>query len=202
MSSQYPFTTPPHAVGAPMLSPLRRQNAAQPPALRTTSLNNAQGLGLGYGLNAGQTPVSTTSLSSPFAVHSASPYPASSAVAASPMALRSPATFSAPYNPQQWGRIGSDGSPSLGSASTLSPLHARQSSRAVNYAPRLRGPDGEKVSGLSKVSLLIAVHRTNVIPSTTVLSRCRRSFICRHNLSFDRLLQRNHSEQRNNNNVS
>ena len=142
MASQYPFTNLP-TVGAPMLSPLRRQNAAQPPTLRTTSLNNTQGLGLGYGLNAGQTPISTTSLSSPFALHNASPYPASPSVTASPMAVRSPATFSTPYNPQQWGRIGSDGSPLVGpAASTLSPLHARQSSRAVAYAPRLRGPDG------------------------------------------------------------
>ncbi|KAL4908211.1 hypothetical protein BDW74DRAFT_147059 [Aspergillus multicolor] len=76
----------------------------QPPPL-TTSFNSHQfqGQGLGVGLGAGylSTPLSTTSLSSPFtqspAVNSAGP-----ALGSSPMASRQ---YNAPYNPQDWGPV-------------------------------------------------------------------------------------------------
>ncbi|MCJ1445433.1 MAG: hypothetical protein MMC23_005938 [Stictis urceolatum] len=143
MSQQHPYPSPP-SINAPLHSPLRRQRVAQPPTLLTTSLaNSAHHLGLSVPGNNGQTPISTTSLSSPFSAHSTSPYPASPAAGQSPMALRAPTSFSAaaPYNPQQWGRLGAEGSPVVGQSSTMASLHARQSSRQVVYAPRMQGPD-------------------------------------------------------------
>ncbi|MCJ1317607.1 hypothetical protein MMC15_002932 [Xylographa vitiligo] len=138
MSGPYPFglSADQGAVASP-----RRQRPGQPPSLLTTSLTNAQNLGHGLGLG-GQTPLSTTSLSTPF---SASPYPMSPGGASrgsSPMALRSAAGFSAPYNPQQWGRLNSnDSSPSLSSSLTVN-VHARHpSTRTTTFAPRLTGPD-------------------------------------------------------------
>ena len=118
---------------APAPAPLRRQNAAQPPMLVTASLNNASGLGLNV-------PQSGTSLSMPFSAHAQSP---ASATVPSPMALRSAASYTAPYNPQQWGPINPDGH-------HLPP----QQTRTVTYAPRLQGPDGIKLN-------LLGGHRAN-----------------------------------------
>ena len=138
--SQYHNVPQSHG-GLPALSPLRRQHVAQPPTLLTTSLSNAHSLGHGLGMNGG-TPLSTTSLSSPFSVQSTA-YQASPASAApNSMLTSSPATYAANYNPQQWGRIGSGAVADFGAGTTRSPLHARQQSRNVQYAPRPRGPDG------------------------------------------------------------
>ena len=118
-------------------SPLRRQNAAQPPMLVTASLNNAHHANAGLGL---AVPGSTTSLSTPFSPFAAlSPYaPApspASATVASPMALRSAASYTAPYNPQQWGPLHPDGHPMQ---------MPRQQTQTVTYAPRMMGPDGRE----------------------------------------------------------
>ena len=139
MTSQYPHSTLTPA-GAPSSSPLRRQHATQPPTLLTTSLNNARNLATGSGLN---TPHSTTSLSSSFARQHGGPYTASPVTAASSMPFRNQARYSAPYNPQQWGQIGSEGSPVVGQSSTFSTMHAQQPSRTTAYAPRMAGPDGK-----------------------------------------------------------
>ncbi|MCJ1382331.1 hypothetical protein MMC17_005444 [Xylographa soralifera] len=143
MSGPYSFglSAEPGAVASP-----RRQRPGQPPSLLTTSLTNAQNLGHGLALG-GQTPLSTTSLSTPFSAFPSSPYPMSPGGASrgsSPMALRSAAGFSAPYNPQQWGRLNSnESSPSLSSGLTVN-VHARHpSTRTTTFAPRLTGPDGK-----------------------------------------------------------
>ena len=145
MSVQQPGTRLPESAGVVPLSPRRRQRAPQPPSLLTTCLGNAQSAGLGLSVN-GQTPVSTTSLSSPFSVHQpSSPYPASPAGAlrrVSPMATRSAAGFNAPYNPQQWGSM-SNSSPVPVSTSTFSTTQPRQHSRLVASTVQPRGPDGE-----------------------------------------------------------
>ncbi|KAL4976642.1 hypothetical protein BDW66DRAFT_150803 [Aspergillus desertorum] len=76
----------------------------QPPPL-TTSFNTHQfqGQGLGVGLGAGylSTPLSTTSLSSPF-TQSPAVNSAGTALGSSPMASRQ---YNAPYNPQDWGPV-------------------------------------------------------------------------------------------------
>ncbi|KAL4923219.1 uncharacterized protein BDV17DRAFT_16514 [Aspergillus undulatus] len=85
-------------------SPGRREYAMQVPPL-TTSFNNHQfqGQGLGVGLGAGylSTPLSTTSLSSPF-TQSPAVNSAGMALGSSPMASRQ---YNAPYNPQDWGPV-------------------------------------------------------------------------------------------------
>ncbi|KAL4936911.1 hypothetical protein BDV06DRAFT_232930 [Aspergillus oleicola] len=85
-------------------SPGRREYAMQPPPL-TTSFNNHQfqGQGLGVGLGTGylSTPISTTSLSSPF-TQSPAVNSAGAALGSSPMASRA---YNAPYNPQDWGPV-------------------------------------------------------------------------------------------------
>ena len=129
-------------LGGGLVSPRRRGHPGQPPSLLTTSLNNnAQHLGLGHGLHA-QTPLSTTSLSSPFS-GSQSHYTASPGGASrgnSPMAVRSATGFSGTYNPQQWGRPGYENTQSVPTAVAF---QSHQSSiRTTTFAPRLQGPDG------------------------------------------------------------
>lgn len=121
-------------------SPRRRQQAVQPPNLLTTSLGNARNAGLGIG-GIGQTPLSSTSLSSPFSARPQSPYvhsPGGASRGASPMALRSQSSFSGTYNPQQWGPVGNGSSIS----SSTAEHRQAQSSRVLALAPRPVGPDG------------------------------------------------------------
>lgn len=84
-------------------SPGRREHARQPPPLTTAfSGQHLQGLGVQYGGNYASTPLSTTSLSSPF-VQGQSPAvntPGGVALGTSPMASRQ---YNVPYNPQDWG---------------------------------------------------------------------------------------------------
>lgn len=89
-------------------SPGRREHAVQPPPL-TTALGGHQFQGLGVALGPGYastpTPLSSTSLSSPF-TQGQSPCvstPSSAAVAPSPMA---PRPYNVPYNPRDWGPVG------------------------------------------------------------------------------------------------
>lgn len=136
MAAPYvPCNTSPNPVGTASPS-RRRQQALRPPNLLTTSLGNARNAGLGIGGN-GHTPISTTSLSSPFSGFPQSPGGAMRGT--SPMALRSQASFSGTYNPQQWGP--------LSNSSTTSPATGdhrhSQASRAVALAPRPVGPDGK-----------------------------------------------------------
>ena len=148
MTAQYSSYVGADLAGGPA-SPRRRGHPAQPPSLLTTSLNNsAQNLGLGHGLHA-QTPLSTTSLSSPFSGpqshYTASPGGASRGN--SPMAVRSATGFSGSYNPQQWGRSGYENTNSF---STAAALQSHQSSiRTTTFAPRLQGPDGTISSHIS-----------------------------------------------------
>ena len=142
MSLQYPRALSSDSAPGASLSPRRRQHAIQPPALLTTALPAVQHYGLGLGLN-GQTPVSTTSLSSPFSVHQSSPYPASPGGAlrgSSPMAART-ATFNSPYNPQQWGPL-SGHSQNPVSVLATSSRQPRQTPRVAPMAEQPRGPDG------------------------------------------------------------
>ncbi|CAG8306055.1 unnamed protein product [Penicillium salamii] len=87
-------------------SPSRREHAVQPPLL-TTALSGSQYQGLGAGLGLTPTPLSSTSLSSPF-THGQSPCvptPTNGrSVSSSSMASRN--AYNVPYNPQDWGPPG------------------------------------------------------------------------------------------------
>ena len=110
----------------------RRQHALQPPSLLTTSLENARNSGGTFV----QTPLSTTTLSSPFSGLPQSPGGAMRGV--SPMALRSQNSFTGVYNPQQWEPL-TNSSPN---SSLAGDQRQVQSSRVVALAPRPVGPDG------------------------------------------------------------
>ncbi|KAL6717523.1 hypothetical protein ACLMJK_005438 [Lecanora helva] len=134
------YNAPPDSVGAASSS-RHRQQAVQPPNLLTTSLGNIRNAGLGIGLGGNnQTPVSTTSLSSPFSAFPQSPGGAMRGQ--SPLASRSQASFSGTYNPQQWGPLSNN--------STNSPAggdhRPARSSRVVALGPRPVGPDEPVVS--------------------------------------------------------
>lgn len=78
-------------------SPGRRDQAVQPPLL-TTALSGLQ-------FHHGTTPLSSTSLSSPF-IHTQSPCVPSPANARSTSSSRQTANYGVPYNPQDWGPPG------------------------------------------------------------------------------------------------
>ncbi|PYH93005.1 hypothetical protein BO71DRAFT_484964 [Aspergillus ellipticus CBS 707.79] len=109
LSSAYPPSgwPTPHTTTSNQPSPSRREHAVQPPPL-TTALSGPQFQGLGLALGAGysSTPLSTTSLSSPFTQgHSpAVASPGGAAIGSSPMASRQYSSM--PYNPQDWGPVG------------------------------------------------------------------------------------------------
>jgi hypothetical protein len=125
-----------------IIPPRRRQHAVQPPNLLTTSLGQARNNGLGIG-GLSQTPISSTTLSTPFSTYPQSAYsavppsPGGAMRGTSPMAFRSQSGFSAAYNPQQWGPV-SHTSPASGGEHG----HDGRSSRVVALAPRPVGPDG------------------------------------------------------------
>lgn len=126
-------------------SPRRRRHVAQPPTLLTTTLGNAH-ISSHAGRANPQTPISTTSLSSPFSVHqalpySASPYPSSPSSAmrgSSPMVPQATSSINAAYNPQQWGAMNSNCS----SSSRTAAATTGYSGHGSRLAPRLVGPDG------------------------------------------------------------
>ena len=116
-------------------SPRRRQTPNQPPNLLTTSLGNARNAALGLG-GVVQTPISSTTLSSPFSAHPQSTQPQSPGGAmreASPMASRSASGFSGYYNPQQWGAVNNVSSNSMSMT--------REYRQTSHLAPRPVGPD-------------------------------------------------------------
>lgn len=123
--------------------PRRRQTPNQPPNLLTTSLGNARNAGLGIG-EVPQTPILSTTLSSPFSAYPQSPHPQSPGGAmrgASPMASRSASGFSGHYNPQQWSAVDNVSPNSMSVAGEH--RQTGQSSRISHLAPRPVGPDGK-----------------------------------------------------------
>ena len=139
MATPYPYTQSPTGLrNATPPTASRRQHAVQPPSLLTTSLENARNPSLAGPGGLLATPISTTSLSTPFSAYPVqSPYaqsPGGAMRGASPMTFRSQGGFSAPYNPQQWEPL-SDGA-------AQSPSTAQRQQRSVPLAPRLVGPDG------------------------------------------------------------
>ncbi|GLA18292.1 hypothetical protein AnigIFM62618_005447 [Aspergillus niger] len=119
-------------------SPSRREHAVQPPPL-TTSLggHQFQGLGLALGSGYSSTPLSSTSLSSPF-TQGQSPAvgsPGGAAIGSSPMASRQ---YNVPYNPQDWGPVGS-GSMNAGQATYTPP----NSMLRIVSQPRSTGPHSD-----------------------------------------------------------
>ncbi|KAL2866570.1 uncharacterized protein BJX67DRAFT_131753 [Aspergillus lucknowensis] len=146
-------------------SPGRREYAIQPPPL-TTAFNNHQLQGLGVGLGAGYaaTPLSTTSLSSPFTQSPAVNSATSAAPGSSPMASRQ---YSVPYNPQDWGPLNN------------SPMNAGQSAYAssgniLRIVPHQRAPQSELSPPPPPYSLPsqqqqadLAIHNTPVLDSAS-----------------------------------
>ncbi|KAJ5169500.1 uncharacterized protein N7500_002283 [Penicillium coprophilum] len=104
--NHYPGWSSTSASPSNQLSPGRREHAVQPPLL-TTALSGPQYQGLGAGLGLTPTPLSSTSLSSPF-THGLSPAVPSPingrSVSSSSMASRN--AYNVPYNPQDWGPPG------------------------------------------------------------------------------------------------
>lgn len=117
----------------------RRQHAIQPPNLLTTTVGNAH--------NLGQTPISATSLSSPFSSHHPSPYAGSATGTmrgSSPMVRPTSSAFNTAYNPQQWGPVSSGSNSIPNSASRSAGIRQPiQSSRVTALAARPVGPDGK-----------------------------------------------------------
>ncbi|KAJ9374547.1 hypothetical protein DTO282F9_8421 [Paecilomyces variotii] len=108
--SPYPVGLSPASAGAWNQPSRRRRDVVQPPAL-TTSFNGPLNPGLGVALNVGYTPtpLSTTSLSSPFSQSQSTylPSPGGATRGSSPMAPRNLSSYTAPYNPREWGPVGS-----------------------------------------------------------------------------------------------
>jgi hypothetical protein len=123
--------------------PRRRQHAVQPPTPLTTTLDNAHRASWG---TEAPTPVSTTALSTPFSIYQPSPYPVSpvgTMRGTSPSVHRAPTSFSAPYNPQQWGPLSGSSTSSPSPASRPGGArHASQPTRVAVLAARPVGPDG------------------------------------------------------------
>ena len=116
---------PPPTQAGSQQSPRRRENVAQPPMLMT-SLSGPQYQGLGVALSPGYTatPISTTTLSSPFSLSQAQsqyhPSPGTAARGTSPMTSRHSGGYNAPYNPQEWGPVGAP-SPNVGPGNNFAP---------------------------------------------------------------------------------
>ena len=107
-------------------SPNRREHAVQPPLL-TTALSGAH-------FQHGTTPLSSTSLSSPF-IHGQSPAVASPANRSASSSSRHANAYNVPYNPQHWGPVGGGGS------GTVHTQYAQQSN-VMRVAPQQRTHTG------------------------------------------------------------
>lgn len=108
-------------------SPNFREHAIQPPLL-TTSLSGIQ-----FQHGHGTTPLSSTSLSSPF-IHGQSPPGTSPAIGRSPLRTRQPTNYNVPYNPQDWGP------PAGGAAAQAQYAHSGSQRRVI---PQQRAQTGE-----------------------------------------------------------
>lgn len=152
-------------------SPRRRQTPNQPLNL-TTSLGNARNAGLGIG-GMVQTPISGTTLSSPFSAYPQTSYPQSPGGTmrggASPMASRSGSGFSGHYNPQQWGAVNNVSPNSMSMAGEH--RQTSQSSRTAHLAPV--GPDGKGESCLTRTQLIEDPYRASRFSSTTIFTSSR-----------------------------
>lgn len=145
MNDPYPYAHAPAPSRHPTApAALRRPHAAQPPSLLITALDNTRNPSLGVG-SVTQTPLSSTSLSSPFAAHSQSAFPHSPAGtmrAALSQNFRSYANVQNSYNPQQWGPMSSTASPqSLHPSTSTHRFHTGQT-----YGSQPVGPDGKGIS--------------------------------------------------------
>lgn len=176
MNSQYPYARTAELEGPS--SPSIRRHGLQQPSLLTTTLGNAHSLGLGI---AGQTPISATSLSSPFSfsAHQPSPYhgsPPGAMRGTSPVPHRMSTTFNMAYNPQQWGPVNSGPTPN----SSSRPTSMRQSSSQTRQAPVLAarpvGPDGNANDSCHHCRCLhLYLYRTCRLPTPTILTSSRRA---------------------------
>ena len=158
-------------------STTRGQHAGQPPTL-LTALGSAYNQGLDAGVGS-QTPLSTTSLSSPFSIHQTSAYPPSPGAAmrgTSPLAVRGPSNFNPPYNPQQWGPLGSSSNSPLEAATRSRQLG--QSARVPRFAARPAGPDGIQFERCCSCADMLMNYniRACCISPPTVLATTRRGF--------------------------
>ncbi|KAL8778138.1 MAG: hypothetical protein Q9213_007554 [Squamulea squamosa] len=118
-----------------------RRYGDQPPTLLNTSFAVPRPYNLAFP-SGSQTPLSTTSLSTPFSAFPLSACSLSNSAevgSSSPMATRSRPNFNAPYNPQHWGPLSSSSSSPLEEATRN--RHTSQSNRSAPFAPRLLGPD-------------------------------------------------------------
>ena len=154
MSLPHPYNVSGESAG--IETPPRRRQTNQPPNLLTTSLGNARNTGLGFG-GVVQTPVSSTTLSSPFSAYPQSPHsqaPRGNMRGASPMASRSASGFTGHYNPQQWGTVNSVSPNSMSMAGE--PRQTCQSARTVHLAAHCRpvGPDGKPEPYLVRAQLM------------------------------------------------
>lgn len=140
----------------PASTPLRREHVRQPPTLLTTSFG-AHPLSAGdTSASAGYlpTPLSTSSLSSPFTQNLPGLYTASPSAAArgsSPMSNRLPSAFNTPYNPQEWASVGRS-SPQLGSSGQTS-QHGQRPNQHVPH--RLRHSTDGSLCPLMSASLSV-----------------------------------------------
>ena len=119
-------------------SPSPREHALQPPPL-TTTLNGPQfhGLGVALGGNYSSTPLSTTSLSSPFTQGQspATNTPGGVGVGSSSMTSRQ---YNVPYNPQDWGPVGGSGQSTYPQTTSMTRIIS-QSRQAGSHSGQL-GP--------------------------------------------------------------
>ncbi|KAI9678849.1 MAG: hypothetical protein M1817_005909 [Caeruleum heppii] len=97
MSSEYAFAPPP--VSSNVVSGRRRPAGPQPPALSTT-LSAVHRFGSQL---AGHTPLSATSLSSPFTGYNPTTYSTTPTLTAAAPSAIAPQPTNVPYNPQHWG---------------------------------------------------------------------------------------------------
>lgn len=147
------------ATTGPSQSSSRRQHLGQPPTLLTTSSGGLPTRHL-HIPSGPQTPLSTTSLSTPFSSYPSSSLvlsPGAEARPSSPMATRSPPSLNTPYNPQQWGPLSSSTSSLLEDDTRA--RHRSQSSRFPRFAPRPLGPDGMTVEDPTCLQTIRCSHR-------------------------------------------
>ncbi|OAX83805.1 hypothetical protein ACJ72_01826 [Emergomyces africanus] len=178
-----PHRNPPRLIVPPPAPPLtgaqvfprRRENVAQPPSL-TTSLSGVQFQGAGFPAspNYAPTPSSMNSFSSPFSPMRSSFTPSSGEMSAmtTPMSSRH-VSYNAAYNPQEWGPIAANGSPSAG-MSGFAPLNDTTSIPPPPYSPRHPKPEETRAEasprlpvGVSSSPLTVSAQYNPTTPART-----------------------------------
>ncbi|KAL2798419.1 hypothetical protein BJX66DRAFT_295560 [Aspergillus keveii] len=160
----------PRTVTSSQPSP-RREYAIQPPPLTTAFNNNPQfqGLGVGLGANYASTPLSTTSLSSPFTQSPAVNSATGAAPGSSPMAARqyNVPYNNVPYNPQDWGPLNNGpmnaGQPAYSSSGSMLRIvpHQRAPQSELSPPPPPYSPPSQQQQAD------LAAHTTPVLDSTS-----------------------------------